>query len=76
MKKKKKKKFQLREDLRDVVMDTLNGKYGNGFERRENLERAGYDYNEVQKALNQYIINYEPVAEHKKKGFFRKLFNR
>lgn len=76
MKKKKKKEFQLREDLKDVVMDTLNGKYGNGFVRRENLEKAGYDYNEVQEALNQYIVNTEPAAKRKKKGFFRKLFRR
>ena len=35
-----------------VVNDVLNGKYGNGDARKKALEAAGYDYNEVQAAVN------------------------
>ena len=35
-----------------VVNDVLNGKYGNGAARKKALEAAGYDYNEVQAAVN------------------------
>ena len=35
-----------------VVNDVLNGKYGNGDARKKALEAAGYDYSEVQAAVN------------------------
>lgn len=39
-------------NLNKVVDDVLAGKYGNGDTRRKNLEAAGYNYSEVQAAVN------------------------
>lgn len=36
----------------DIVTDVINGKYGNGFARKQALEKAGYSYSEVQAAVN------------------------
>lgn len=36
-----------------VVNDVINGKYGNGAERKKKLEKAGYNYKEVQDVVNR-----------------------
>ena len=38
-----------------VVNDVINGKYGNGTARKKALEAAGYDYDEVQAAVNEKL---------------------
>lgn len=38
-----------------VVQDVINGKYGNGTARKKALEKAGYDYDEVQAAVNKAL---------------------
>lgn len=38
-----------------VVKDVINGKYGNGTARKTALEKAGYDYDEVQAAVNKAL---------------------
>ena len=38
-----------------VVNDVINGKYGNGSARKKALEAAGYDYDEVQEAVNKKL---------------------
>ena len=38
-----------------VVDDVMAGKYGNAPERAANLEKEGYDYKEVQSAVNKYV---------------------
>lgn len=38
-----------------VIKDVINGKYGNGSARKTALENAGYNYNEVQEKVNQYL---------------------
>ena len=38
-----------------VVKDVIAGKYGNGQARVDALEKAGYDYDEVQGAVNDYL---------------------
>lgn len=42
-----------------VVMAVLRGDFGNGSDRIYRLQAAGYDYNEVQRAVNNYLNNYE-----------------
>lgn len=37
----------------EVAKEVLVGKWGNGADRKEALEKAGYNYSEVQKAVNQ-----------------------
>jgi hypothetical protein len=36
----------------DIINDVINGKYGNGQARKTALANAGYDYSEVQTAVN------------------------
>lgn len=46
-----------KKDLKDVVLKVVNGAYGNGTRRKELLEKDGYNYAEVQKAVNEYITS-------------------
>lgn len=39
----------------DVAKEVLQGKWGNGTERKEKLTAAGYDYAEVQKEVNKLV---------------------
>ena len=39
--------------ITEVAKDTINGLYGNGAARKNNLEAAGYNYNEVQAEVNR-----------------------
>ena len=39
----------------EVVNNTIKGIYGNGAERRKNIEALGYDYHKVQAAVNKKL---------------------
>lgn len=41
--------------ITDAAKDVINGKYGNGAERKKNLESAGYNYAEVQAEVNRLL---------------------
>ena len=43
------------EDINKTVDDVINGKYGNGDERKEALKKAGYDPDEIQKRVNEKL---------------------
>lgn len=45
------KKFSLDE----MVQKVINGEYGNGDERKKKLEAEGYDYREIQNAVNKAV---------------------
>jgi hypothetical protein len=45
-----------------AALDVLNGKYGNGEERRARLTAAGYDYWAVQNLVNGLCMGYDKVA--------------
>ena len=38
-----------------VAKDVIKGKYGNGMARKNNLQRAGYDYNRIQTLVNKIL---------------------
>ena len=38
-----------------VALLVIGGKYGNGQERTDALTAAGYDYNQVQKCVNELV---------------------
>lgn len=38
-----------------LITDIIAGKYGNGEKRKVALEAAGYDYDKVQKKVNEYL---------------------
>ena len=44
-----------KKSVSEVAREVLSGKWGNGAERRERLESAGYSYAEVQQAVNVLI---------------------
>ena len=39
----------------EVAQEVLQGKWGNGAVRKENLTKAGYDYNAVQSEVNRLV---------------------
>ena len=41
----------------DVAREVLDGKWGNGAERKKKLTQAGYDYNAVQSKVNELLTN-------------------
>ena len=49
-----------------VVNDVINGKYGNGSARKAALEAAGYDYAEVQNAVNAKLSGKSTTTTNKK----------
>ena len=42
-------------DIDAVARDVIDGKYGNGEERKARLRAAGYDYEAVQKKVNELV---------------------
>lgn len=49
-------------DLSSVALEVLNGKWDNGSARKQKLIAAGYDYTEVQAAVNA-LLNPKPVQK-------------
>jgi len=45
-----------------LAQEVLNGKWGNGADRKKNLTEAGYNYDEVQKIVNQ-ICNSQKAKQ-------------
>lgn len=43
----------------ELARDVLDGKWGNGDERRKRLEEAGYDYDEIQARVNAIVADEE-----------------
>lgn len=39
--------------LEEIVKEVINGKWGSGEERKQALEKAGYNYEEIQKTINK-----------------------
>ena len=39
----------------DIALEVINGKYGNGVTRKNNLEKLGYNYKDVQKEVNRIL---------------------
>lgn len=44
-----------KKSVEEVAREVINGKWGNGAQRKERLTAAGYDYNEVQKMVNRLL---------------------
>ena len=44
-----------RKSLQDVAKEVLDGKWGNGAERKKKLTEAGYNYTEVQAVVNKLV---------------------
>ena len=44
-----------KKSVEEIVVEVINGKWGNGAARKSKLVAAGYDYNEVQKLVNEKL---------------------
>lgn len=53
------KKPMTPEEIEKVAKEVLDGKYGNGNERRSKLSLAGYDYSAVQNRVNELVAELE-----------------
>lgn len=53
------KKPMTPEEIEKVAKEVLDGKYGNGNERRSKLSLAGYDYSAVQNRVNELVAERE-----------------
>ena len=42
-------------EIDEIVFDVIKGKYGNGEERKINLKNKGYDYEVIQKRVNELL---------------------
>ena len=42
-------------DYNKIAKEVIQGKWGNGDERRKRLTQAGYDYNIIQKKVNELL---------------------
>ena len=45
----------VKKSIAEVAREAIDGKWGNGAERKTRLEKAGYNYNEVQAKVNQLV---------------------
>jgi hypothetical protein len=53
------KKPMTPEEIEKIAKEVLDGKYGNGNERRSKLSLAGYDYSAVQNRVNELVAELE-----------------
>ena len=49
------KNTQKKKTVEELAREVLQGKWGNGAERRLKLTKAGYDYYEIQKKVNELL---------------------
>lgn len=51
----KEKKDNKKKSITDIAKEVINGKWGNGETRKKKLEKAGYNYKEVQREVNRLL---------------------
>ena len=51
----KKQSPTAKKSVDELAKEVLAGKWGNGTTRKQNLTKAGYDYDAVQKKVNQLV---------------------
>ncbi|MGN0477544.1 MAG: N-acetylmuramoyl-L-alanine amidase, partial [Ruminococcus sp.] len=52
---KSKENITKKKSIDTIAREVINGKWGNGTARKSKLTKAGYDYNAVQKRVNQLL---------------------
>ena len=50
----------------EIAQEVIKGIWGNGQERKENLEKNGYNYEEIQKEVNKFFNNEKNDVPNKK----------
>lgn len=51
-----------KKSIEEVAKEVINGKYGNGKERKTKLTEAGYNPDEVQKKVNELLKNQNKIS--------------
>lgn len=51
----KEQKDNKKKSITDIAKEVINGKWGNGETRKKKLEKAGYNYKEVQREVNRLL---------------------
>lgn len=49
--------------VEDIAREVINGKWGNGVDRKNKLTAAGYNYDEVQKCVNKLLVPTKSIDE-------------
>ena len=47
--------YPVKKSITEIAKEVIQGKWGNGTDRKNRLEKAGYNYNEVQKKVNMLL---------------------
>ena len=47
--------YPVKKSIDEIAKEVIQGKWGNGTDRKNRLEKAGYNYNEVQKKVNMLL---------------------
>ena len=47
--------YPVKKSVDEIAREVIQGKWGNGTDRKNRLEKAGYNYNEVQKKVNTLL---------------------
>ena len=47
--------YPVKKSIDEIAREVIHGKWGNGSERKNRLTNAGYDYNAIQKKVNELI---------------------
>ena len=47
--------YPVKKSVDEIAREVIQGKWGNGTDRKNRLEKAGYNYNEVQKKVNMLL---------------------
>ena len=55
-------------DVTEIAYEVIDGKWGNGSERKNKLSKAGYDYDVVQKKVNELLNAKKEVVYTVQKG--------
>lgn len=58
----------------EVAREVINGKWGNGDDRKKRLQKAGYTYSEVQKQVNQILAESNKPAKKSVKEIAKEVW--
>lgn len=57
-----------KKSIKEIAQEVIDGKWGNGYERKNRLTKAGYDYKSVQTLVNEMLEGKSPTVYVVKAG--------
>lgn len=64
-----------KKSIDEIAKEVINGKWGNGEDREKKLKAAGYDYNAVQKRVNELMGSSKPKPKMTARQFALEVWN-